>query len=112
MLPGVLDRVTAAALVTRDDFLSYVALGLPPPEGAPPDVADRWYGISLDDTEERAGAVAVRFRLGGYIEALDLTGDMPFRIERTGRRPGHYTAWGDPDAFLARVTSVTAVSGD
>jgi hypothetical protein len=106
---GLLYRILVADAATRDDFCSYAALGRPLPEGAAPDIAGRWYGISMYDSEERARTVAVRFGLGAHIAALDLTDDRPFRIERTGRRPGHYTVWGDPDALLARVVAVTPV---
>ena len=39
--PRLLYRVIAAPAATHDDFLSYAALGLPLPEGAPPNMADR-----------------------------------------------------------------------
>ena len=63
------------------------------------------------DTEERARAVAVQFGLGTRIAALNLIDERRFRIERTGRRPGHYTVWGDPEALLSRVVSVMPVAG-
>jgi hypothetical protein len=102
-------RIVATVPYTRDDFRSYAALNKPLPEGASPDVAERWHGISMYDSEERARAIAMRFGLGTHIAALDLTDDRPFRVERTGQRPGHYTVWGDPDAMLARVVAVTPV---
>ena len=109
---NLLYRIVAAASLTRTDFLSYAALNKPLPEDAPPDVADRWDGVSMYDSEERARAVAVRFGLGTHIATLDLTDDRQFRIERTGRRSGHYTVWGDPAALLARVIVVTSIEGD
>lgn len=95
--------------LTRDDFLSYAALNKRLPEGAPPDTADRWQGISMYDSAERTRAVAIRFGLGTHIVVIDLTDDRPFRIERTGQRPGHYTVWGDPDTLFARMIAVTPI---
>jgi hypothetical protein len=102
-------RILVVGAATRDDFRSYAALHRPLPEGATPDIVDRWHVISMYDAEERARTVAARFGLGAHIVAVDLTDDRLFRVERTGRRPGHYTVWGDPDALLARVVAVTPV---
>jgi hypothetical protein len=105
----LLYRIVAAMPHTRNNFLSYAALEKPLPEGASPAIADRWQGISMYDSLDRARAVAIRFGLGAYIAALDLTDDRPFRIERTGQRPGHYTVWGDPDMLFARVIAIIPV---
>src|SRR3954452_16955028 len=105
----LLFRIIVAESATREDFLSFAVLGRLLPEGATPDVANRWHGISMYDTEERARAVAGRVGLGADIAAIDVTDAQPVRIERTGRRPGHYTVWGDPDALLARVTAIVSV---
>jgi hypothetical protein len=104
-----LHQIIASDSPTRDDFLSYQELGKELPEDAKPDVVDRWQGISLYDSEERARAVAERFGLGTYIATLDLPDDGRFRIERTGRRPGHYTVWGDADALCTFVVTITPV---
>src|SRR3954466_13930857 len=93
-------RIIASDPPTRDDFLSYVEVGKELPEGATPDVVDRWEGISMYDSEERARAVAIRFGFGTHIATLDLKDHGRLRIRRTGRRPGHYTVWGDADVML------------
>jgi hypothetical protein len=102
-------RIVASDLPTRDDFLSYAELGKELPRDATPDITDRWEGISMYDSEERARAVASRFGLGARVAALDLPDDGRFRIERTGRRPGHYTIWGNADVLLTFVVAVIPV---
>jgi len=62
--PPTISITLANDLPTRDDFLSYAALHRPLPEDAPPDMAKRWTGISMYDSEERTRAVAMRFGLG------------------------------------------------
>jgi len=65
-----------------------------------------WRGVSWTETLAQARATARRAPiLGTFVAALDLPATPRFRAERTGSRVGHYTAWSDANALLARVVS-------
>ena len=62
------------------------------------------------DTEDTAREVAMRFPvIGSYIATLDIIEGGAISAERTLRRPGHYTLWGDAAAILERVVSIVPV---
>jgi hypothetical protein len=100
-------RVVKADPPTAEDFTSNEALGKP---FRHPDASRRrlWGGLSCWATEAGARRNARRYRAqGAYVARIDLEDGSPIRVERT-LGPGHYTLWGEPSDFLARVVSVVA----
>jgi len=101
-------RVVVTDPPTEADFLSDRARGKPPPRT--PELLRLWDGLSVMDTEEGAREIARNFPANGaFIAALAIPNNSPIRYERTLRRPGHYTIWGEAAALLDRVEWVTPV---
>ena len=101
-------RIVRTDPPAESDFLSYAALGLPAPDD--PGLRRVFDGISVFDTEERARRRArATLALGRFIAAVEIATGDPIRAERTLRRSGHHTLWGDPVALLERVASVVPV---
>lgn len=93
---------------TREDFLPPSLAG---PVGERTRAVDPRLltGISTFRTERQATAVARRYpALGSFIAEVRLPTGA--RSERTLRRRGHFTVWGDPDELLDGVQRVTAVT--
>jgi hypothetical protein len=68
-----------------------------------------WSGISCYATEAQARRNARRFRShGDYIAVIRIEEGAPIRVEKT-LGPGHYTLWGLPPEFLARIIAVVPV---
>lgn len=66
-------------------------------------------GISTFRTARQAAAVARRYPgLGSFIAEVRLPPGV--RSERTLRRRGHFTVWGDPDELLDGVQRVIGVA--
>lgn len=90
---------------TRLDFTSNEALGIPS-RHSEPEMLRLWSGISVWATEAQARRNAARYpNVGRFIAAIRIEADMPIRIERTLRRPGHHTLWGEPADLLTRVAA-------
>jgi hypothetical protein len=106
--PRVFYRIVRSDTPTDDDFRSFAALGRPrPPSVQPPRL---WEGISVYDTEERAGRMAQnRPRIGAYIARLDIPPDAQIEAARTRPTPGHHTLWADPKSLRACVTEIRPV---
>ncbi|MGH2588496.1 MAG: hypothetical protein ACRDJE_26540 [Dehalococcoidia bacterium] len=100
-------RIVKTNPPTVTDFLTDRQARRRPP---PLEVLRLWDGRSVFDSEAIARDVALRFPvIGSYIAALDIAEDGTIVAERTLRRPGHYTLWGDTAAILARVVAVVPV---
>lgn len=68
-------------------------------------------GVSVQSSVEHARAHAVRFpRLGRHVAVLLIPAHV--RLEKTGRGPGHYTVWANPDEVLDWVVNVMPVDYD
>jgi len=51
-------------------------------------------------------------RLGQWIAAIRLQGDVDARIEKTGsKRESHYTVWAASDLLLRNVVAVRGIPG-
>ncbi len=99
-------RIVKTDPPTAEDFTSDAAKGKP---FAHPDPSRRrlWDGLSFYATEAQAHRNARRYRTHGrFVAAVRVEEGDAIRAERT-LGPGHYTLWGEPTAFLARVVSVT-----
>jgi hypothetical protein len=110
-MPQTFFRLGSRAEFTRDDFLSYVALGIPLMDDSP-ETRRLAEGISVNATlaqaRNRARAVPSLRNLR-FVAELLIPDDAPIKIERTGRARGHYTLWGDPDVLLGYVVAVYPV---
>jgi hypothetical protein len=93
------------------DFFSRVQLGWRlPPDLSPPE-ARLWEGVSVQDSEEGARAMATRYpRTGQFIAQMEISGGGSVSYEKTRGR-GHFTLWGDPAVMIECVVSVVAVRG-
>ncbi len=103
-------RVIAGERATRDDFLSFQALGRIL-RRATPETERTYDGISVFATASQARTVvarAARYRvLGTHIAEMTIPDDAPIHVERTFLdQRGHHTLWGDPDVLLRYVTSI------
>lgn len=95
---------------TREDFLSYEALGKVPRRPLPPELAQAWSGVSTYDDKHVARAYArQRTHLGQFIATLEIEDGAPIRVEQTGSDTAHCDLWGDPDEMLARVVALDRV---
>ena len=96
-LDRLLFRIVERCPATLDDFRSYEALG------RAYDRRDffRGTGVSMHTTQERAMAVARRYRRGNAVAGLDLR-NAPIVWARTGGR-GHVTVWAPPELLLRAV---------
>jgi hypothetical protein len=93
----------------REDFFSYQRLGKPIPKN--PEQQRRWRGISTYDTLERARAIArANPAQGDFIAEIAIPDDGRITYERTGKNPGHYTLWGEPDDMVRCVTRIEPVN--
>jgi hypothetical protein len=96
---------------TRNDFLSYVELGLPLMDGSP-ETRRLAEGISVNATltqaRNRARAIP-SLRDRHFVAEFSIPDDAPITSERTGRVRGHYTLWGDPDLLFRYVIAVFPV---
>ena len=95
----------------RGDFLSYKALGLPLMDDTAGTIRLA-EGVSVMDTLEgaRKRARQVRsLRSKRFVAELVIPDGSPITFERTGKTPGHFTLWGDPDEILACVVSIFPV---
>jgi hypothetical protein len=100
-------RIVRTDPPTVTDFLTDRQAGRQPPS---PHLLRLWDGRSVFDTEDTAREVAMRFPvIGSYIATLDIIEGGAISAERTLRRPGHYTLWGDAAAILERVVSIVPV---
>lgn len=95
---------------TERDFDSHQRLGIPLVD---PRDEDAWRGGSLYATFARARSTARRFPTKGQFVAAvrNDDSDRRVRVERTGSRRGHFTAWASPATLLTFVVEVTDVSG-
>ena len=101
-------RIVATNPPTRIDFVSHAARGRR--VRADPEGARLATGLSLYDTWDGAANTARDYpKIGAFIAAVDVPDDGRYRLERTTASAGHWTAWGDADALLACVVSVTPV---
>ncbi len=117
--PDALYRITAQPEATEADFQSQALLYIgallqqttperPMPEDG--ETLHMWAGVSAFSDRRIAEGIMRRYRrTGSSIARLqvpqDLIDDGTIRIERTGRRPAHWTLWGPPRALLACVQS-------
>lgn len=93
-------RVVATDPPTRRDFQSHRDLGIPLRN---PDDQELWRGVSVQATEQQARKRARLPSFGRYVAELLILDDRAIASRRTGRQPGHYTLWGDPNDLLACV---------
>jgi hypothetical protein len=103
-------RILEGPTPTLRDFTSFHALGRPLRRQTP-ELLRRWRGISLYETEAQARATALwRPSIGRYIAAVRIEVGAPIDVEQTGDpATGHYTLWGEPSEFLARVVWIVPV---
>lgn len=103
-------RIVRSNPPTLDDVRSYEELGIEP-RGNDPEASRLFRGISLYNTRQQARnqAAGRPWRGNAFIAELQIPGDAPVTIERTGTRRGHYTLWGNPHDILALVTAVQPV---
>lgn len=108
----ILYRIVEHNPPTREDMLSYQALGIPLRVSAPETLRES-RGISLYNTLQQARSQAVRLQRPEhrFIAELQIPGDAPVTIERTGRR-GHQTLWGSPDGILGYITRVGPIRSE
>jgi hypothetical protein len=69
-------------------------------------------GVSVNATLQQARKRARQvpsLRGKRFIAVLVIPDDSPITFERTGRSPGHFTLWGDPDELLRCVVSILPV---
>jgi hypothetical protein len=104
-------RIVRTNPPTRDDFLSYRALGLRPPASLSVDQLRQWEGISVFATENQARRQARRYpHLGTSIAELVIVPNLGLEVRRTNpRSPGHHTLWGDPADIARAVARVVPV---
>jgi hypothetical protein len=111
--PRRLFRVVHTNPPTRSDFVSNAEAGIVPRRTLSAVERRLWRGVSCTETLTQARATARRAPiLGTFVAALDLPATPRFRAERTGSRVGHYTAWSDANALLARVVSGGETGGN
>ena len=93
---------------TPEDFLSNKRKGLKP-RGLERDNPREHDAVSHWDTLEKMRAVCREFpKIGSYIAELHIPEDGPIEAKQE-HDPGHWNAWGDPEAFLKYVTAVHPV---
>ncbi len=98
-------RLIYTSTPTREDFVSSAERGRTPPND-PEDVRS-WDGLSMFATLAQARRNALRApHIRSHVAVLDLPGDNTFRVERTLKRPGHHTVWGEANTFLRYVVEV------
>lgn len=104
-LPTVVYRIVASATPARVDFLSDAASGRPARPLSPEKVRLR-EGFSVLRTEAQARRLirGSRSQHGRHIAIVRVPPTAV--IERSLHRPGHFTAYGDPDEFLRHVVRV------
>jgi hypothetical protein len=110
-MPQTFFRLMRSSDPLREDFLSYVALGVPLMDDSP-ETRRLAEGISVNATlaQARSRARAIpSLRNLHFVAELSIPDDADIRIERTGRARGHYTLWGDPDVLLRYVIAVFPV---
>jgi hypothetical protein len=92
----------------REDFLSDAERGVP---AAPHETARHQLGMSVFARLGRARDLA-RWRIRkGYATRVAIAAETvdeggPLQAEPSPPPEGHWTLWGDPDAILARATTV------
>jgi hypothetical protein len=93
--------------------VSNSARGLTPASASPHQI-DLQRGISMFETEQQARQLALE--MGGRYECVaEVAVPEGVRVERQGRRAGHYNVYASPDEFLEwliRVIPVRLESGE
>ena len=110
-MPATFFRLVGTRTPTREDFLSYIELGLPLMDDSP-ETQRLAQGISVNATLQQArnrANTVPSLRSLGYVAELLVPEDAHVTIERTGRTRGHFTLWGDPDTLMRCVVSVSPV---
>lgn len=104
--PRTFYRLVMSDPATRDDFLSYEALGLVP-EDATDEQRRICKGVSVNATRTQALKRRRLPALRRYLYTAELVVPEGSNItyERSGSQPGHHTLYGDPDDLLACVTA-------
>ena len=94
---------------TPEDFLSNRAKGLKP-RGLERDNPREHEAVSHWDTLEKMRAVCLAFpKVGSYIAELHIPEDGPIEA-KAEHDPGHWNAWGKPEAFLQCIVAVHPVA--
>lgn len=102
-------RIVGASALREYDFLSQQARGHRM-QFVNAKAIRLWDGISVYRTIEQARLLARRRPLlGSFIAELHVPMDSSFRMELDNGRDGHSTIWGDAQALLSLVVSVTPV---
>jgi hypothetical protein len=92
---------------TRDDFLSYEALGRAPRSRLTQSQRESWAGVSTYDDKAVAREYARdRPYHGEFIATLVIEDGAPIRVRQTSRVREHHDLWGEPEEMLARVVAV------
>lgn len=94
---------------TPEDFFSNRRKGLKPRpiEKRNP---KEYEAVSLWDALDKMREVCLRWpKIGSYIAELHIPEDAPIELKQEGD-PGHWNAWGEPEAFLQHITVVHPVA--
>lgn len=92
---------------TREDFMGNEARGITPRRPLVTDEQRRmWAGLSIQSNLDDARANARQHEVGAFIAQIDIPDGAPITYARTGRKPGHYTLWGEAGEIAGCVTAV------
>jgi hypothetical protein len=90
------------------DFLSFQALGIPLRRQTAKGLR-LWNGLSVYREREQATALATQSpHLGRFVAELRIRTD-DWRLELDNGKDGHCTIWGEPEALLTLVVSVSPI---
>lgn len=99
-------RIVRSDPPVADEFVSDRVRGRPLRDLSD-DTRRRWEGLSVWATDVAAFRAARRYpSLGRHVAEVAVGGEI--RLEPSGR-PGHLTAYGEPQAFVTRVVRVMVV---
>lgn len=91
----------------RDHFASYGELGVRPKRPLTPREEERWWGLSVFDTEPAAEQRSDESPwIGRYIATIEIPPDARVRYQQTSRNPHHFTIWARPEDLLRWVVFV------
>lgn len=107
---GTFYRLVATDPSTREDFVSYLELGVTPP-GASARELHLAQGVSMFETEDQARRAAATLKKR-YDFIAEVRMPDGVRVERQGRRAGHHNVYASPDDLLRWVVRVVRVRID
>lgn len=105
-------RIIKGEVAEERDFHSAMVLARKPPRPEERERPEEWTGLSMFDDAAEARRRIRRWPVMGKALALVEDIDPEWSIVKQTIHPGHYTAWGRPEIFLASVKGIIPARGD